>query len=348
MADWMDFREYARTRVIKKSDRILEFGPLNRPTVRKSDYPNTYYADVRNSDDIKKLYTGNDYLESTGVYVDTDTIVDIDYVIQDTYKETFKNEKKFDVIILSHVIEHIPDIVSFFTDVASILKKDGKMIVIYPDARYCFDHFRNGTTFIDAYDVYTGSKRSSKRVFDFVFNVVHENDPSLFWNSLTQEQLLPQNDFKDTLRAYDRSKKGELPDDTHFWPFADYQFVKFLYDLDRAGLSNFEISEFYETQENTQEFMIILRPKSSKDIDRKTYTSLLSKLHPVSKEIEYRHKNAELSNEITSITTDMQGLKLEYSKILNELSAVYSSKRWRYATKLAEAKNKIRRGRTND
>ena len=341
MSDRMDFREYARVKVIKKTDRILEFGPLNWPMVGKSDFPNTYYADIRNSDDIKKLYAGNDYLESTGVQIDTDSIVDIDYVIKGAYKKTFKDVEKFDVIVLSHVIEHIPDIVNFFQEVTDLLKKNGKLVIIYPDARYCFDHFRNGTTFVDAYNTYAEKKMNYSAVFDFVNNVVHENDPKFFWNDKTQNDILPTTDFSKVMQAYKNAKNDTLPDDIHFWPFADYQFVKFLYDLDRAGLSNFEIDEFYETQENTQEFMTILRTKSSKAIDKTTYSSLLNKLNPVSKEIEYRHQNAKLNS-------DVQELKLEYTRLLNELSAVYSSKRWKYTAKLAEIKHMVRGGRTND
>ena len=341
MSEWMDFREYARTKVIKKTDRILEFGPLNWPMVKKSDYPNVYYADIRNSDDIKKLYMGNDYLESTGIRIDIDSIVDIDYVVKGTYKDSFKGVEKFDVIVMSHVIEHIPDIVNFFQEVTSLLKKNGKLVIIYPDARYCFDHFRNGTTFVDAYSAYVEKRMNYSAVFDFVNNVVHENNPKFFWNDKSQNDILPTTDINKTLQAYENAKEDKLPDDVHFWPFADYQFVKFLYDLDRAELSSFEIDEFYETQENTQEFMTILRVKKNKTIDREKYSSILNKLNPVSKEIEYRHQNIKLDD-------DMQKLKLEYSRLLNELSAVYSSKRWRYTAKLAEVKHKMRRGKAND
>jgi len=348
MSDWMDFREYARTKIIKKSDRILEFGPLNRPLVKKPDYSNIFYADIRSSEEIKELYTGNDYLESTGVQVDLDTIVDIDYVIKGTYKDSFKGVEKFDVIVMSHVIEHVPDIINFFQEVTGLLKRDGKLVIIYPDARYCFDHFRNGTTFVDAYNTYVEKHMNYNAVFDFVNNVVHENDASYFWNNESQNDILPTTSFDKTIEAFEDAKSDKLPDDTHFWPFADYQFVKFLYDLDRAGLSIFEISEFFGTQENTQEFMAVLKPKSQREIDKNTYTSLLNTLNPINKEIKYRSQNISLTQENEQLRIDVGGLKLEYSRLLNELSGVYSSKKWKYSTKLAKAKHKIIRGGQND
>jgi hypothetical protein len=330
----LDFRKYIRDKIINPNDRILEFGPLNRPIVTKDQYKNAYYSDIRNSDEIKKLYTSNDYLKSTGIDVDLDTIVDIDYVVNDTYKRTFKNVEKFDAVILGHVIEHIPDIISFFLDVPNVINKNGKLIIIYPDARYCFDHFRNGTTFIDAYDVYENSENSSKRVFDFVFNVVHENNASLFWGDKGLNKLIPRNNFKESITALQKAKKNELPDDTHFWPFADYQFIKFLYDMDRAGLLNFEIESFYPTQENTQEFMIILKPKDKPEINYKKYIKLLDEVSFATKEIRYKEVYEITQNEINALNSENKQLK-------KELSQIYNSKKWKYAHTIGKLKNSV-------
>lgn len=327
----MDFREHIRTKLLKKNDRILEFGPLNWPIVTKEHYPNVRYSDIRNSNEVKKLYASNDYLESTGIKIDVKSIVDIDYVIDDNYKKTFKGVEKFDAVILGHVIEHIPDIIFFFQDVMNVLKKHGKLIIIYPDARYCFDHFRNGTTFIDAYDVYENSKNSSKRVFDFVYNVVHENRPTFFWGDEGLNKILPKNKFDDALVSYEKAKNNELPDDTHFWPFADYQFVKFLYDMDRAGLLDLNIVDFYETQHNTQEFMIILSPKTKKSINYSKYQKILSTTHPVDRA---RIALSEKENLQTRLT-ELEGLIKQKN---TELTNIYESKKWRVANKAAKVK----------
>jgi SAM-dependent methyltransferase len=242
--------------------------------------------------------------------------------------------EKFDTVILSHVIEHMPDIIAFFDDIASIVKKNGRLVIIYPDARFCFDHFRNGTSFIDAYSSHKKGKDSSNRVFDFVYNVVHENNPHLFWNDIKQESLLPRNDFKETQDVYNKSLKGELPDDTHFWPFSDYQLVKFLYDMDRAGLLAFDIETLYETEDNTQEFMIILIPKKKKVIDYAKYKRLLAQLAPMTKTIRARNELRALSEELAALETENENLKIE-------LAMIHNSKKWVYMKKIATIKNKI-------
>jgi SAM-dependent methyltransferase len=320
--------------LLKKEDRILEFGPLIKPLVSKKDYPNIFFADIRSTEDIKKLYTANDYLEATGLTVDINAVAEIDYVIKDSYTKTFKNEKKFDAIYLSHVIEHMPDIVFFLKDVANILSKDGKLILLYPDARYCFDHFRNGTSFIDAYDVYKNKENSRNRVFDFVYNVVSENNPKLFWNDTNITRLLPNNTFNKALKAYDKAAVGELPEDVHFWPFSDYQFVKFLYDMDRAGLLDFDISFFHETQPDTQEFMIVLSLKKKQTVAHAKYQKILSGISTANKANAALKEKNELLDQIANLQNLLKEQKLE-------LERIYSSKKWRIASKAADVKGAV-------
>lgn len=331
----MDFRQYVKKKYLKKTDRILEFGPLIRPTATKETHPGIHFADVRSTEDIKKLYTSNDYLESTGLTVDINSVVEIDYVIKGSYKNTFKNVEKFDTVILSHVIEHMPDIIEFFQDIKSVVKKTGRLVIIYPDARYCFDHFRNGTSFIDAYDVYINKRNSSKRVFDFVYNVVNENNPWLFWNDKKESNMVPKNEFTKAVEAYKKAGEGELPDDTHFWPFSNYQLIKFLYDMDRAGLLDFDIEAFYPTPENHQECMVVLTPKKSQRINYDKYKKLLTITSPFVDSIESRVSKSAAA-ELERVVAD---LRIENEAIKHELETILGSKKWRLASKMANAKD---------
>lgn len=330
----MDFRDYIRKKYLKSGIRILEFGPLNRATVTRETHPNIFFTDIRSTEDVIKMYTANDYLKSTGITVDLDSIVPIDYVIKDSYKETFRNVEKFDVALLSHVIEHIPDIIEFFKDITNVLSKNGKLIIIYPDARYCFDHFRNGTTFIDAYDVYLNKENSSKRVFDFVYNVVHENNPEYFWHDTKRNDIMPNNDFKKAIKAADKARGGELPEDTHFWPFSNYQLIKFLYDMDRADLLDFDIEEFYPTPENYQECMLVLTPKKKPGVKYDIYREIFDKISPSIKEINDVNEIAKLRERINSLSE-------ENAQIGAELGMIKGSKKWRYIERIANAKHRF-------
>lgn len=264
---------------VKKNDKIIEFGPLNKPLFYKNEFSGIKYADIRSTESIKELYKGNDYLKKTGIQVDVTQIVDIDYVVHDSYKKTFLGEK-FDIVYLSHVIEHIPNILYFFEDVSNILNKNGKLIIIYPDKRYCFDHFRNSASFRDAYATYKyGLKENARLTFDFAYNVVCENDAKKFWNDNKLSKFLSKNTIEDAQKNYEATLNDEIIDDVHIWPFSDFDFLKFIYEAQRSNLFPFKVEQFFSTQENSQEFMIILTKSSNQNHDF-TIKNLLDKYNP--------------------------------------------------------------------
>lgn len=332
----MDFRKYVSEK-IERNKRIIEFGPLNRPSIKKDEFKNVFYADVKSRKEIIDLYTGNEYLKNTGIKVDTNSIVDIDYVINKNYKTTFKNVEKFDYAVLSHVIEHMPDILFFFKDLENILKEKGKVIIIYPDSRYCFDHYRNEVSFRDAYATYTeGTFENSKLAFDFILNVVKENSSYFFWNDLNISDRMNSNAPAKAVKAYQNTKKGIFLDDVHYWPFSDYGFLKFLYEGKHMGLINFDLVEFYKTEKNTQEFMAILEyNKKQDDSNFKYIRKLLDELDPVIKEAKLVAKLAEKDNQLLQAKKEMDDKSTE---LLN----VYNSKSWRYTNLLRKALAKIR------
>lgn len=162
---------------IDLNKRILEIGPLDLPNVKKEHSKNVFYADIRSTDEIKDFYKNHPNISFEG-------IVEIDYVINENgYYECLKNIDKFDYIIASHVIEHIPDFIKFFQDISKILNPLGKVFLTIPDKNYCFDHFRCPTSFAECYDIYIrGIKNSPFRVLDQIISFVEVNDPEYWWN----------------------------------------------------------------------------------------------------------------------------------------------------------------------
>lgn len=201
----MDARQKFVCKQIKNPKaRILELGPLNRPIVEKAQYPNSRYCDIRCTEEVKVLYSGNAYMESTGIWVDTDTIVEIDDVIVGTYSDFYEGAEKFDVVIASHVLEHMDDLIFSLRDIAGIMKPGGLFCIVYPDKRYCFDHFRQSASFRDAYSVFSqGTRQNASMVLDFSLCAVPENNPFLFWGDEDLEGLLPQSDGSKAFQQYE-------------------------------------------------------------------------------------------------------------------------------------------------
>jgi SAM-dependent methyltransferase len=255
----MSYRQYINAIEIDRNARILEVGPLNRPIIDKARFPNAVYCDIRTTEEIKALYTSNDYLSTTSLTVPIEEIVDIDFVINESYKKTFSNVPKFDYIVSSHVFEHVENIILTLQDISTILAPNGRLIIYYPDIRYCFDHFRAEASFRDAYDVFINGRPALARMaMDFYYSAISENRAPVFWLSKSHHDLMPANDMTKAIEAFERTYNGELMDDVHYWPFSDAGFIKFLYDLVRSDLLCLTSREFYPTQINTQEFLLVL------------------------------------------------------------------------------------------
>lgn len=252
--------EFFQSLIRDRSKRILELGPLNRPIADKSIYPNTFYCDIRSTEEVKALYSGNDYLVATGIMVDTEEIIPIDYVVKDGYSKSLSDVEKFDCVIASHVMEHVDDLIFSLQDIAQILKPGGIFYIVYPDKRYCFDHFRTSASFRDAYHVFrNGAKNNAPMVLDFYYSVVPENNPFLFWKQDEILSELPRAPLKNAVEHYERALNGERMDDVHYWPFTDMDFLKFLYDCIRAELLPFRCISFRPCAQNDQQFMLALQ-----------------------------------------------------------------------------------------
>lgn len=322
---------YAASIVKDKNARILEIGPLNQPIFTKDQYSNCFYCDIRTTEEIKALYSGNLYLETTGISVDINTIVDIDFVLKGSYSNTFKNIEKFDYVIMSHVMEHVDDILCFLDDIVSVLKPGGLLIVVYPDKRYCFDHYRQEASFRDAFEVnQKGYKANARMVFDFLFNVVQENSASVFWQAHQMEKHMPINSFEAAKLAYNQIQEGQREDDVHYWPFSDAGFLKFLYDCTRAGMLKFSCIDFTPTAENTQQFFVTLRydettpPNIERELENlRNMGAKLPLEYRNSKQIQMEEQNAflqrqreALESQIRSLTRQIEELKVQLEEVV--------------------------------
>ena len=89
-----------------------------------------------------------------------------------TLQELIRKESCYDWIIASHVIEHIPDLISYFQQCEALLKPDGILSLIIPDKRYCFDYFSPISTTGNLLDAYAEKRvrPSHGQVFDHFAN----------------------------------------------------------------------------------------------------------------------------------------------------------------------------------
>lgn len=310
--DW-SLNVLAKDRMMDKIDsqgKILEIGPLNQPFFSKNEF-DVYYADIKGTDEVKERYS---YLN------DESNIVSIDYVITDTYENTFKDEGiKFDYVFLSHVLEHIPDPISFLLDISTVLSANGKICLLLPDKEFTFDHYRENSSFIDMFDMYVrGEKISTPRLMlDSMLCTTNENKASSYWDKGAEKYPAPNVDvcietYYNFINDFDNQSF-----DGHYWVFTDRSFLNILENMLKVNLLPYKLVEFFPTPYYTNTFGLILELDLSIQENSEIRKSQINDIHEIIKNISKRRFEIEIKDIITE-NNDMKDILSKLKNILNE------------------------------
>jgi SAM-dependent methyltransferase len=168
------------------------------------------------------------------------------------YVELVKDER-FDWIVASHVIEHVPDFIGFINDCASILKNGGVLALFVPDRRYTLDYFRSTSSLSSIIDAH----------------ILKRDRPSP--GSILEVLFLETNPYSDSNNPYDGDLAfREIPNpdlynsciafegyrDVHTWVFTPSLFRMLIEDLYLCGAVNLREKICFPTEE--REFCIVL------------------------------------------------------------------------------------------
>lgn len=202
--------------------------------------------------------------------VDVSGIEDVDHVWQgQPLSELIGETGRYDWIIASHVIEHVPDVIGFLEECRKLLKPDGVLSLAIPDKRYCFDHFRPVST---TGDVIQASLEKRTRhppgwVFDH-FSSASKLDDAITWIGGAKGTLKLVHSFPEAKQLYDWSLTPDAPYiDIHAWRFTPSSFRLIMHDLGELGLLGLAESRFFDT--TGCEFYVSLSPGApSPRVDR--------------------------------------------------------------------------------
>lgn len=234
--------------------RGLEIGPSHSPITPKRDGYNVDIVDHLDADGLKQKYVGQN--------VDLESIEVVDFVWNgEDLVELTGGLQKYDWIIASHVIEHIPDLVSFLQQAERLLKANGCLSLVLPDKRYCFDHFSATSQTGDILDAFHARRKrpSPGQVFDHHANAAKRNE-QLTWASGVQGPMSLIHSALDAKTQWQRADiQGEYID-VHCWRFTPASFGLILSDLRALGLVGLSIARSFDT--TGCEFYITLTAQS--------------------------------------------------------------------------------------
>jgi SAM-dependent methyltransferase len=240
----------------------LEIGPSHRPiAARRSGY-NVDIVDHLDSAGLRSKYAGHG--------VDTDSIEDVDFVSTgQPLSELIGRANYYDWIIASHVIEHIPDVISWLQQCEILLKPGGRLALIVPDKRFCFDHLQPTSStgsMLDA--LHEGRIRPSPgQVFDHHANACKRNG-ALSWDSTLNGPVSLVHSANEARQAWETVATSDTYLDVHCWRFTPTSFRMILSDLALLGLISLGVIQEFDTVGNEFHFILEKGTKPTAKLDR--------------------------------------------------------------------------------
>ncbi|MBI36938.1 MAG: hypothetical protein CL568_05075 [Alphaproteobacteria bacterium] len=289
-----------------QSMKGIEIGALDRPTISPNE-GSILYADHASTDDLRRKYKDDSN-------VNLPEIVDVDFVLGDRNLTHSVGEKnKFDYVIASHVIEHVPDVISWLQDISNVLQDGGILSLVIPDKRFTFDYFRATTTAGELIESYLSrsTRPSTKQIFDF-FSTSIKLDAVQRWNGKLDEAQLAK---LHSLSLAEKKSKENLENNeyvdihcTVYTPKSFFQLIEVLFELD---LISFKVVSFFDTSENELEFFVSFQkiPSSTnKEQARFLKQQSVPKIERDSLELAQQKRTQKLEDTINSLSRQNEKL----------------------------------------
>ena len=231
----------------------IEIGPLVNPMVRKNE-SDVHYVDRATTEELKEWYAKDPALN-------VDDIMDISYVWGDqSLAEATGGEEQFDYCIASHVIEHIPDLITWLNEISSVLKPGGVACFAVPDRHYTFDYLRPETSLADLVDAHLKKLRkpSARQIYDHFANFA-EVDVMAAWSKDFKPELLERKNTKQRIYGVCKDAlENNKYIDSHCSVFTFESFFTLLQGISELGLLDFRVKKVFPTRRGMFEFFVQL------------------------------------------------------------------------------------------
>lgn len=230
----------------------VEIGALCRPLVTRSD-GEILYVDHADTETLRAKYHGDPD-------VDADAIVTVDGIWGSNTLSEALGGRRVDYVIASHVVEHVPNLVGWLGEIASVLKPDGRLHLVVPDKRFTFDIARDETRMSDVLSAYIANARcpQPQAILDFVLNARHGVNAAQIWLG-HESRGEAAHSFQDAVAVARNALETGAYHDVHCWVFTPSRFAQICATLVEHGLLNMACVQFFDTANNEIEFHVHLQ-----------------------------------------------------------------------------------------
>jgi SAM-dependent methyltransferase len=251
--------------------RGLEIGPSYNPLVTKASGARVETVDHAQQDELVAKYRGFGLAQEQ-----LDKIEQVDHLwMGGSLLDVIGDHGQYDYIIASHFIEHTVDLVRFLKDCQELLRDGGRLSLVVPDKRFCFDRFQPLSTVGDVLDARDGGNafHTPGPLVDHQAYACTNGD-ALIWAAGYHSTLKIQ--FENLTGAAEALENGLAQKeyfDTHRWKFTPTSFDLLISDLADLGQHEFGVLESYPTE--GFEFFVTLGKGAAKHAPRDRIALLL-------------------------------------------------------------------------
>lgn len=246
-------------KLCRKDGKGLEIGPSYNPVAPRRDGWDVEIVDHATTEELRRKYAA--------AGVDVSRIEAVDHVWRgEPLQELIGGGPRYDWIVASHVVEHVPDLVSTFRSCSALLKPGGVLSLAIPDKRYCFDYFRWPSSTGDVLQAWFEKRRlhAPGTVFDHFSLASHKGGVDT-WSTWHAGRMSFAHAFSFAKAILDEQAHGDAYVDAHAWQFTPSSFRLVLHDLRALGLVDLAEVASYPTK--GCEFFVTLGVRPGRDAD---------------------------------------------------------------------------------
>lgn len=239
-----------------------EIGPLHNPLISKSE-SHVIYVDHKDTESLRQAWAEDETVDVSKIHVDAIWGAQTLQEAIGAYARSngLAEPLLLDYVVASHVIEHVPDLVSWMKEVRSVLKPGGEVRLAVPDRRFTFDFLRRTSDLPAVLSAYLSRARipSVQCILDFGLHMAPV-DCGLAWQGKIEAASLKRRfAFEDVVAFARKALQDGAYHDVHCWVFTPESFADLFVDLSRHGLLDFACSGFHDTAFNEFEFILAMR-----------------------------------------------------------------------------------------
>lgn len=235
----------------------IEIGALASPLVRRHEGA-VIYVDYLDTATLREKYRDDPN-------VDENAIVDVDAVWGIKSLSEAIDHRKVDYVLASHVVEHVPDLITWLSQLTQVLRPDGEIRLLIPDRRFTFDYLRQPTRLCDVLPAYLTCSvtPTASSVIDFMLNATHIDCVEAWTSRIDPASLVSR--WCTRAAAFAAMKQcieEKSYIDVHCWVFTPKSFALLMADLTEAGFISLACEAFRDTARCEVDFSVTMRPTS--------------------------------------------------------------------------------------